>query len=98
MLPHQWQAGGNTIKSEGTKLLGCTAPVIGAIFELASGYLPTWNNTQYHYRVLVSPPPPGGAVTVAAEGTVQQGECAPSLEAQKLFLHVLFPTDKRAPL
>src|SRR5262245_58609078 len=89
MLHQQWQDGASAIKSEGTKLLGCTAPIIGTIFEVASGYLPAWNDSQYHYHVLVSPPPPGGAVTVAVEGTVHQGECAPGLEAQKLFLHVL---------
>jgi hypothetical protein len=98
MLQRQWQDGDNTIKSEGAKLLGCTAPIIGVIFDLTSGYLPTWNSSQYRYRVLVSPPPPGGAVMVATESTVQQGECAPGLEAQKLFLHLLFPTDKRDSL
>jgi hypothetical protein len=98
MLHQQWHAGGNTIQTAGTRLLGCTAPIIGTIFEVASGYLPSWNASQYRYRVLVSPPPPGGVVTVAAEGTVQQGECAPSVEAQKQFLYVLFPMDKRDPL
>jgi hypothetical protein len=43
---------------------------------------------------MVYPPPPGGAVTVVAEGLVKKEDCAQSLEAQRLFLDVLFPEAK----
>ena len=98
MLHQPWQAGSDPIRSEGAKLLGCVAPIVGVIFQLTTVHLPAWNDSSYSYRVMVSPPPPGGATMVAAEGTVQQGECALDVEAQKLFLHILFPTDKRHAL
>jgi hypothetical protein len=94
MLHQPWQTGNDAVKSEGARLLGCAAPVVGRIFDLAGGRLPEWNNSHYRYRVLVSPPPPGGAVMVAAEGVVKPEDCAPSVEAQKLFLRVLFPAEK----
>jgi len=98
MLHQPWQSGSDTLKGEGTKLLGCVAPVIGTMLQLAAERLPVWNNSHYRYRVMVSPPPPGGVVIVAAEGIVQQGECLPNLEAQRRFLHILFSTDKHRSL
>ena len=94
MLHQQWYAGTDTVRSEGTKLLGCVAPVVRTIFGLGADHTTPGNDAPYQYRITVFPPPPGGAVTVVAEDTVKKEDCAQNIEAQRLFLDIIFPEEK----
>jgi hypothetical protein len=85
-----WYAGSTTVRREGVTLLGCIAPIIRTLVGLGGASLPTEPDAPYAYRIKVLPRPQGGIATTVAEGLVQPGDCAPSREAQRLLLHLLF--------
>jgi hypothetical protein len=95
MCYQEWQAASETLRSEGTRLLGCTAPTIGTALGLAVAHTPAGAAPHYRYRIKVLPQPPSAAVTLVAEGMGTQSECSRSIEAHRLFLDILFSEDTR---
>jgi hypothetical protein len=93
MRYQEWHAASETMRSEGTRLLGCAAPMIGTVLGLAVAHTPAEAAPYHGYRIKVLPQPPSAAVILVAEGMVTQSECSQGIEAQRLFLDILFSED-----